>query len=136
MLPPLKGRVGVEISSQVAGEQKRLGVQQQADGDFLAKKRMLDLVLFSFLPGSENLLAAVVGEEHGAGFSGAEVLGADLLAVDEREGEAVGERCAKFLLQVEGEAFPAGAVAVEEADRRIESMRGERAGSVETQKRI
>ena len=120
----------------MAREKKSLSVQQQTDGDFLTEKRMLDLVLFSFLPGHKDLLAAVIGKEDGAGFKSAEVIETDLLAVDERQGKAVGVRCAKLLLKVEGETFPARPVAVQESDCRIEAVRGERAGGVETQERV
>ena len=135
-LPPLEGWVGVEVAAEVAGKQKGLGVEEQADGDRFAEKRVLDFLLLALLPRGEDFLAAVVGEEHGSAFVGAKMLGTDLLAVDEREGEAVSEGRAKLLHEVEGEAIAAGAVAMEVADGGIESMCGEGAGGVETEKGV
>ena len=45
----------------------------------------------------------------------------ELDAIDEGEGEAVGEGCAKFFHEVKSEARAARAKGVEEADLRVES---------------
>ena len=66
-LPPFEGRVGVEIAAKVAGQQKGLGVEQQADGDLLAEEGVVDFLQLPFLPGGKDFLATIVGEEHGAG---------------------------------------------------------------------
>ena len=130
---PLKGRVGVKVAPEVAGEQQGLRVEEQADGEFFSEIGVLHFFLFSFLPGGEDFFASVVGEEHGAVFKGAKVFGLDLLAVHQAEGKAVGQGDAKFFHQVEREAFASGAVAVQVADGGVESVRGERAGGVEAE---
>jgi hypothetical protein len=115
-LSPLERRVGVEIAAEVAGEQEGLGVKEQADGNFFTEKRMLDLLLLPLLPRGEDFFPPVVGKKDGAGFGGAEVLRLNLLAIDQRQREAVGERSAEFLDQVEGEAGATGAIAMQKAD--------------------
>jgi hypothetical protein len=130
-LPPFEWRVGIEIAAEMTGQEQGLGVEEQADGDIFAEEGVVDFLLFAFLPGCEHFLAAVVGEQDRAGFQRAEMLGADLLAIDEREGEAVGVRSAKLLHEVQGEAVAAGAVAVEESNGGIESVRREGTGGVE-----
>jgi len=130
---PFVRRVGVKVAAEVAREQQGLRVQEQADGEFFPEKGVLDFFLFSFLPGGEDFLASVVGEEHGAVFNCAKMFRLDLLAVHQGERKAVGEGDAKFFHEVEREAFASGAVAVEEADGGVESVRGEGAGGVEAQ---
>ena len=115
-LSPLERRVGVEIAAEVAGEQEGLGVKEQADGNFFTEKRMLDFLLLPLLPSGEDFFPSVVGKKDGAGFGGAKVRWFDLLAVDQREREAVGERGAEFFDQVEREAGAPGAIAVQKAD--------------------
>ena len=64
-LTPLEGRVGVEIAAEVARKEQGLRVEEEAEGKFFCEEGVLDFVLFAFLPGGEDFLAAVVGEEHG-----------------------------------------------------------------------
>lgn len=133
---PLKGRVGVEVAADVAGEEQGLRVEEQADGEFFLEKRVFDFFLLSFLPGGEHFFASVVGEEDGAVFQRAKMFWLDLAAVDKADSEAVGEGGAKFFHEVEREAVASGAVAVEEADCGVESVRGERAGGIETEQGV
>ena len=111
-LPPLERRVGVEIAAEVAREQERLGVKEQADGNFFAEKRVLDFLLLPLLPRREDFFPAIVSKKHGAGFGGAEMLRLNLLTINQRQREAVGERSAEFLDEVERKAGAAGSVAV------------------------
>lgn len=97
---------------------------------------MLDLILLSLLPGGEDLLAPFVGEQDGPVFFAAKVMGADLLAIDEGEREAVGERGAKLLHQVEGKSLPTRAIAMEVPHGGVEPVRGERSGGVETKQGV
>jgi len=80
-LAPFEGRVGVEVATEMTGEQEGLRVKEQADWNFFAEKGVVDFLLFAFLPPREDFLATIVGEQDCAGFKCAEVLGANLLPV-------------------------------------------------------
>lgn len=121
LLPPEEGGVGVEATADVAGEQECLGVGDEAERDALVEEGMLDLFLLARLPGGDDQLAGGFFEEGGAAVLGGEAGGLDLAAVDEGEGEAVGEGRAELFHEVECEAGAAGAVGVEEADGGIEA---------------
>ena len=82
---------------------------------------MDNLLLLAFLVGDEDGFARGIGHVDGAGGGGHKAGGIDLPAVDEREREAVGEEGAELFHEVEGEPGPAGAVAVEEPDGRVEA---------------
>lgn len=69
---------------------------------------MDEAVLLALLPGGEDFLAAVGFQQHRTAGLDIEVIGADLLAVDEREREAVGEERAELLHEIEGEGVAAG----------------------------
>ena len=60
-LPPLEGRIRIEIAAEVAGEEEGLGMEEKADGDRFAEKRVVDLLLLALLPGGEDFFASVVG---------------------------------------------------------------------------
>ena len=89
--PPDERRVGVEVAAQVAGQELRLEVRQQADGRRLVEERVTQLVALALLLGDEHGLAGVVGHQAGAVLQPAEVLGRELAAVDQRQRQAVGE---------------------------------------------
>ncbi len=131
-----KRRVGVEVAAQVAREEERLDMGQKPDFDLLAKERVDDGLLLLFLPREKDGLARVIAHFHGAGFGGLEVLGAELLQVDERERHAVGQWRAELLHEIERKAVPARAQGVEESDLRIEADALQRAGAVVRQKRV
>src|SRR6478609_5956545 len=98
-----KCRIGIEVTAEVAGEQAGLELGKETDGGFLVEEGMVDLVLFALLPGSEDFFAGVVLEKDRAVFLDVEILEGDLLAVEERERGAVGEKRPEFLHQVERE---------------------------------
>ena len=105
----------------MAGEEEGLEVGQEADGDAFAEEGVGDGFEFALLPSEKDGFAGVVGELDGTGFGGVEVLGRELLTVDEGQGEAVGDGTAELLHEVEGEAGAAGAEFVEKADLRVEA---------------
>jgi hypothetical protein len=105
----------------VAGEEKGLGVGDEADGELLVEEWVGDLVALAFLVRFEDGAAPIVGEADAAGGFGLEVGRTELGAVEEAEGKPVGEEGAEFLHEVEGEAGSAGPVGVEEADGGIET---------------
>ena len=114
----------------MAGEEEGLDVGDEADGDGLAEEGVGDLVALAFLVGLEDGAPGVVGKADAAGGIGGEVGGADLGAVDESEGETVGQAGAEFLHEVEGERGASGAEGVEEADGGVEPDAFEGAGDV------
>jgi len=94
---------------------------EEAEGDFLVDEWVVEGVLFPFLPGGEDFLAAVGFQENGSAGLDLEVVGADLLSVDEGEGEAVCKEGAEFLHEIERKGVAAGAGLVEEAGLGIEA---------------
>ena len=100
-----------------------LHVEQQANRDFFVQKRVEDLLLLPLLIGDQEGLARFVRHQDRAGIGLLKPLGLDLAQVDQGEGQAVCQEGAKLLHQVEGEAGPAGAVAMEEAHGRVEAHR-------------
>ena len=105
----------------MSGEEAGLNVGKEAEGDFFVEEGMGQFVLFFLLPGLENDLSGIVSEGDGSGFLDMEIIGGDLLSVDEGEGKAVGEDGAKFFHEVEGEGGASGTGLVEETGLRVES---------------
>ena len=58
---PEPRRIGVEVAAQMAGEQLRLQVGNEAERRDFVEERMAPLVRFALLPGRKHRLAAVVG---------------------------------------------------------------------------
>ena len=125
-----EGGIGIEVAAEVAGEEACLEVGQHADGGFFVEERMVDFVLFAFLPGGEDGFAGIFLEEDGAVFLDVEIAEGDLLAVDEGKRGAVGEVGAEFLHEVEGQRRAAGAVAMQEPALGIETATFERAPAI------
>lgn len=105
----------------MAGEDACLDGGEEPSGGLAASKWVFPGLGLPFLPGCDDGLSAVVGEAYGAARHVFEVLRTRLSAVEEGEGEAVGEDGAEFIHQVECEGRLTGAQAVEEADVRVEA---------------
>lgn len=118
---PEEGGVGIEITAEVAGEEACLDLGSESEGDFLVEKGVSDFVLFALLPGGEDGFAGIVAKDDGTGFLVFEIFGGKLTAVDEGEGEAIGEDGTKFFHEIKSEAGAAGAVAMEEANGGVEA---------------
>ena len=65
-----------------------------------------------------------------------EMVGLDLLPVDQRDGETVGQPRAKFFHQVEGERRAIGTVGMEKADERVEADAGQRGDAIVPHQRV
>lgn len=79
---------------------------------------------FALLVGGDEGFAGGFGQLHRAAFAGGELAGFEFASVEEGQGEAL-HPGAKFLHQIEGERFAAGAVGMEVADEGVESGGGE-----------
>ncbi len=80
---------------------------------------------FSFLVSFDDGFPGVGGQFHGAAFAELEIVWGELLPVDERDGEAVGQPGAEFFHEVEGEGRAVCPFGVEESDEWIEPCDGE-----------
>ncbi len=98
-----------------------MDLREQAVGDALVDERMEDRFLFPFLPGSQDFFAGVGLEENRSACLNFEVIGTDLLAVDERQSESICENGAEFFHQIKGKGEAAGAGLVEETGLGIEA---------------
>ncbi len=109
------------IAAEVAGEEAGLDLREKAVGDGLVDERVEEGVLFPLLPCGEDFFAGVRFEENGSAFLNFEIIGADLLAVDEGKGKTVREEGAELLHEVECERMTAGPGLVKEAGLGIEA---------------
>ena len=75
---------------------------KEADGRFFIQKGVGDFLVFALLPVGEDCFPRVRFEKNGTVFFGLEIVGSDLLAVDEGEGGTVGEGRAEFFHEVKG----------------------------------
>ena len=125
-----------EVSSEVAGEEAGLDREELLEADFLLEQGMVQFSLFAFLPSLDDFSSAFVGELDGAAFAFIKMFGLDLLAVDEGDGEAVGEPGAEFFHEVERGCRPAGPGGVEPADVGVEPGGGEGGETVVAQEGV
>ena len=93
----------------------------QAPREFFLEKRMRDLFPLLILPFLEDNFAAGIIEPDGAVLFFLKMLRLDDAIVDQREYEAIDKETSQFLHEIERQGFPAGAIAVQEADIRIKS---------------
>ena len=93
----------------------------QAPREFFLEKRMRDLFPLLILPFLEDDLTASIIEPDGAVLFFLKMLRLDDAIVDQREYEAIDKETSQFLHEIERQGFPAGAIAVQEADIRIKS---------------
>jgi len=113
-----------------------LSVEQEPHRDSLLEERVLNLLALAFLVGGEDGLAGVFVHEDGAGFLALEAIGADLLAIDESEGEPVGQDGSKLFHEVEGEPGSAWSVTMEKADGGVEADGFQGAGGIVAQQDV
>jgi hypothetical protein len=97
---PEETRITVEVSSQVARQQRCLHIGHKTERDLLAQKGVYDFFLFSLLPGYKHALARLVIHCDGAGFEAAEAIFGNLLAIDQRQGETIGQNGPQFFDEV------------------------------------
>src|SRR5262245_53722673 len=93
----------------------------QAERQRLREVAGLPLPLLALLVSAYDGLARRIGNADGAARTLLEVGGAELPAIDEGEGDAIGDQRPKLLHQIEGQSRPARPQPVEEADLRVES---------------
>ena len=135
-LSPDEGGIVFEVSAEVAGEEGGLREGDEAEGDGFAGVGMDNRGLFAFLPGDEGGFPGIVSEAVGVGGVDGEVFRGELAAVEERDGEAVGEEGAEFFHEVKGEGGAAGAVSVEESHIGVQTHPFQGRGAVVTQKAV
>ncbi len=82
---------------------------------------MPDFLLLAGLIGGQENLAALIGEQHAAPISGHEMIGLELLAVHQTQGQTVEDDRAKLLDEIESERGAPGPSHVEESELRIQS---------------
>ena len=117
---PEEGRVSVEVSAQVPSQQEGLGIRQQTQRNSFVEERMQDLFLLPGLPGYQDLFAGSITHDDATGLRADKSVPRDLAAIDEGNGEPVGEHRAQFFHQVERKAGTARAVAMQKAHRGVE----------------
>ncbi len=118
------------VASQVAGENPCLHKGNLPDTNLLAEQRVVERFLFAFLIGLDNELPPLVREFNGASFPVFKISGANLLAIDERDGETIREPGAKLFHQIERQRRAVGPVRVEKADEWIEANRRQRGETI------
>ena len=91
---------------------------------------MVDFILFALLPSGEDFLAGIVLEKNGTVFLGIEVVGCDLLAVEEGKRRAVGQKGSELFHEIEGQRGTAGAIPVEEAALGVETAGFQRTAAI------
>jgi hypothetical protein len=131
-----EGQVIRQIGAKVAGQEARLDEGQLGNAQVLVQQRMVEALLFAFLVGFDDKFAPGVGEFHGSAFAHGEMVGLNLLSVDECDGEAVSKPGAEFFHEVEGEGGAIGSVHMEKPNEWIEADAGERGDTIVTHKGV
>ena len=88
------------------------------------------MVLFALLPSDQHFFAGVVIHENAAALFLGKTFTLNLPAVDEGEGEPIGEDGAQFFHQVKGEGGATGAVLMQKTDIGVESHALEGRGDI------
>ena len=102
----------------------------------LVQQRVVQFLLFSFLIGFDDPLAAGIGEFHGATFTDRKIAGADLLPVDQRDGQPVAQPGPEFFHQIQCQRRAIGPVHVQKPDKRIQAGRRQSSDAVVTDQGI
>ena len=99
------GGIAVEIAAQVAGEQLRLDVREEAERHGLLQEGVAELVALALLPGHQHASCAPSSVRRTPPASSmTKSLGPELPAVDQAERQPVGQHRAELLHEVEREA--------------------------------
>ena len=117
---PEERRVSVEVPAQVPSQQEGLGIRQETQRNSFVEERMEDLLLLPGLPGYQDLFAGSITHDDATGLRAYKAVPRDLAAIDEGNGEAVGEHRTQFFHQVERKAGTARAVAMQKTHRGVE----------------
>ena len=118
------------IAAQMTGEDASLNERQLAEAQILIQQRMVQGFLFALLVGGDDAFAPGVGEFDRAAFAQLEIIRADLLAVDERDRQAVGEPRAKLFHQVQRQRGSVRAFDVQIADEGVQPDAGQRRDAI------
>ena len=97
---------------------------------------MGDLFFLALAVSRENQLSSRLVEQNRPAVEVVEVRGAKLAAVEERQGEALGEHGAELLHEIEGERRPAGARDVQKAELGIQADALARGAAVGGEERV
>ena len=97
---------------------------------------MLERFLFAFLIRLDDEFAAGVAEFHRAAFAFHKMFRRDLLPVDERDRQPVGQSRAKFLHQIQRQRWPIGTIHMQEADKRIKPDARQRRHAIMPHQRV
>ena len=76
----------------MARQHLRLQERHQAQRRLFLQEGMSPLLLLSLLPGGQHRAARLVGQKHRAALASVEIAGAQLPAVDQRQGQSIDER--------------------------------------------
>lgn len=120
-----RGDVVGKIAPQITRQDAGLDEGHLAQAQILVEQRVLQPLLLALLVGADDRFAAGLGELDRPPFPSPEVLGADLLSVDQRDGQAVGQPGPEFLHQIERQGRPVRPVGVQKADERVEAGGGQ-----------
>ena len=82
---------------------------------------MTPFLLLALLPGGQDGAPSIVGQEHRAGIEGCKITRAELTTVEKRQRQTIYENRAQFLHQIERKTRTSRPVAMQEADRWIET---------------
>lgn len=115
-------------------EQQRLQVRHEPEWRNFVEKGMFALRPLAFLPSGKHRLSAFVGQENGPIVLGHEILHAQLSAIEQRQGEPIGQSRAQFLHEIERETRTARPVPVKKADCGIEADALRRAPAIMREK--
>ena len=125
-----EGNVIRQVTAQIAGQDARLHKGELRNAKFLIQQRVRESLLFALLICFDDALPPSIGELHRATFARAKIFRADLLPVDEGDGETVGQPRAEFLHEIERQCRAIGPLRVEKADERVEADAGQRSDAI------
>lgn len=131
-----QGQIVRQVAAQVARQNPRLDERHLRQPKILLQQRMRERVLFALLIGLNHQFAARLSKLHHATFPPGEVLGRNLLAVDQRDGQPVGQPGPEFFHQIEGQRWAVWPIGVQKAHKRVEPHAGQGGHAVMPEQRI
>ena len=118
------------VASQMAREHAGLNEGHLADAQLLVQQRVLQGFLLASLVSLNDMLASGFREFHRAALPLAKVFRADLFAVDQRDGQPVGNPRSKFLHQIQRQRRSVGPLGVEKTHKGVEADAGQRGDAI------
>lgn len=110
------------IWALIQGARLKGALSAKTERCLIGQEWMQPFFLFALLPGSQDQRAGIIGQHHCATLHWPEICSL-LAAGEQRQNQATDKRRPQLFHQVERQTGPAGAVAVQKADRRAQPYR-------------